>query len=104
MVLGDAQKGTEYTRLAVPVVPGNPEHLAFSDHLYGLNPLNQHSSRLDGPRPLHRPQPPLHVSMIRFDAIVAVLTTSMTAGGTDLTLVWVDRIFASDANQRVRQA
>jgi hypothetical protein len=44
----------EVNRTPVPdrgVVPGNPEHLAFSNHLYCLDSLNRRLCRLDSSAP-----------------------------------------------------
>jgi hypothetical protein len=68
----------------MPVVPCDPENLSLSDHLHRFDSLNYCPRRLLRPRSLHRAQTTLDVAVIRFDPVVPVLATLMTAGRADL--------------------
>ena len=56
------------------VPPRYSEHLALSYHLGGLDPLNDGPCRCFRPRSLHGTQPALDVTVIGFDAVIAVAT------------------------------
>src|SRR5215469_13359747 len=60
------------------IPPGNPEHLAFSDHVCCFDPLNQCPSYSRGSGSLHGTQPSFNVTVIGFDAVIAVATRPLT--------------------------
>src|SRR5262245_47325174 len=67
------------------VLPRNTKHLALPYHLCGFGPLN-HCPRRCGPWSLHGTQPPLNVTVIGFDTVIAVATRSLTATPRYMTI------------------
>ena len=65
------------------VVSRDSQHLPFPNHLRRLDPLNHRPSRLLGPRSLHRAQPPFHMPVVGFNAIIAVAPGAMLAAPLD---------------------
>jgi hypothetical protein len=63
-LLFQAEESAEDPSLPAPVMPGNPEHLAFSDHLRSFNAVDYIACRGECPRALHGSPAALHVSMI----------------------------------------
>ena len=61
------------------VPPRYSEHLALSYHLGGLDPLNDGPCRCFRPRSLHGTQPALDVTVIGFDAVIAVTPCPLAA-------------------------
>jgi hypothetical protein len=68
--LFQTEEGAKHPGLSVQVRPGDAQHLTFPNHLYCLDPCNDHRRSRGGPRTLHCTQAPLNVAVIGFDAIV----------------------------------
>src|SRR5262245_33590066 len=68
------------------VLPRNAKHLALPYHLCGLDPLNHCPRRCGRPRSLHGTQPPLNVTVIGFDTVIAVAARSLTATPRHMTI------------------
>ena len=64
VLLFETEESAEDPSLSAPVILGNPEHLAFSDHLRSFNAVDYISCRCECARSLHRSPAALHVSMI----------------------------------------
>jgi hypothetical protein len=60
----NTEERAEHPSLSAPVVLGNPEHLAFSDHLRCFNAFDCRSGGCESPRSLHGSPAALHMPVI----------------------------------------
>jgi hypothetical protein len=81
----DSQESTEHPSLPMQILPRDPEYLALAYHPHCLDRLNHRPRPRCRPRPLHGSQPPLDVTMIRFDPIVTVAPRTLTAMWSDVS-------------------
>ena len=85
--LCNAQESTEDPSLPVQVVVSDAQHLPLSNHLRGLDSLNNCPRGPLGPRSLHGTQSSLYVPVVGFNSVIAVALGSLAASAMDLALL-----------------
>ena len=95
--LPDAQQCPKYLGLPQQIVPGYSQNLAFANHVYRLDPLEQPPSGRCASWSLHCSQAALDGSVVRFDPVVRIGSRAMPTRLTDqpLTLQFANRCWVA---------